>query len=201
MTDLVDDDQRWFSNPNKPERERAVCRAFLRALGIKFQDQELIAPGPEPADVIFRDARFQVREILRDRRPGDERRNRREQLRSAKSLTDLLEKYCPPSPDLLESLVPEIAEALSEKATRYGQVGCSQLDALVYCNFIDRRLDAESPMPETIALKVQGWRSVSLLYPPFGITLIADDLKLSFLQSARHQPHSQWKDVYTLFDP
>jgi len=56
----------FLSNAMKPERERSVCRAFLRALGVSFNDGELIAPAVEPADVSFRDARFQVRDLLRD---------------------------------------------------------------------------------------------------------------------------------------
>jgi hypothetical protein len=54
----------FLSNRMKPERERSVSRAFLRAIGISFIDSELIAPTVEPADVAFRDARFQVRDLV-----------------------------------------------------------------------------------------------------------------------------------------
>src|SRR5258708_12087442 len=57
----------FLCNKMKPERERAVCRAFLRALGVSFADQELIAPTVEPADVSFRELQFQVRDLLRVR--------------------------------------------------------------------------------------------------------------------------------------
>src|SRR5260370_33776944 len=55
----------FLGNKMKPEREGAVWRAFLRALGVSFADQELIAPTVEPADVSFRELQFQVRELLR----------------------------------------------------------------------------------------------------------------------------------------
>jgi hypothetical protein len=60
----------FLSNAMKPERERSVCRAFLRALGVSFADSELIAPTIEPADVSFRQLRFQGRELLRGRKRG-----------------------------------------------------------------------------------------------------------------------------------
>lgn len=51
----------FFGNKAKPidmksERERSVCRAFLRAIGVAFEEHELIAPSTEPADVAFRTA-------------------------------------------------------------------------------------------------------------------------------------------------
>lgn len=61
----------------KPERERAVCRAFLRCAGVAFAEREIVAPSSEPADVSFREARLQIRELVEpDRRPGDEWRLR-----------------------------------------------------------------------------------------------------------------------------
>lgn len=55
------DTRTFLSNKMKPERERSVCRAFLRAIGVSFEESEIIAPTDEPADVAFRDARFQIR--------------------------------------------------------------------------------------------------------------------------------------------
>lgn len=65
------DTRTFLSNKLKPERERSVCRAFLRAIGVSFIDNELIAPTVEPADVAFRQARFQVRDLLRGHKRGD----------------------------------------------------------------------------------------------------------------------------------
>src|SRR3990172_12236151 len=65
--------RRIFSNKMKPERERMVCRAFLRCLGIASDDKEVITSDTEPIDVIFRSAKFQIRELMEpDRKRGDE---------------------------------------------------------------------------------------------------------------------------------
>ena len=58
------DTRAFLKNEAKPERERSVCRAFLRTIGVKFNESELVAPTAEPADVAFRTARFQIREML-----------------------------------------------------------------------------------------------------------------------------------------
>src|SRR5260370_13846658 len=60
----------YLSDRNKPERERAVCRAFLRCVGVPFADAEIVAPAPEPIDVMFPAARFQGCDRLR---PGARR--------------------------------------------------------------------------------------------------------------------------------
>ncbi|MDE0054164.1 MAG: DUF1780 domain-containing protein, partial [Gammaproteobacteria bacterium] len=54
---------RFFSGPNKFEREKWVVRQLLSALGVAHRESEIIQ-GCEPADVSFRDARFQVKEIM-----------------------------------------------------------------------------------------------------------------------------------------
>jgi very-short-patch-repair endonuclease len=73
LQEHVAETRRLFSNTMKPERERMVCRAFLRCVGIKFCDQEIIASDTEPVDVVFRSAKFQIRELLgSDRKRGDE---------------------------------------------------------------------------------------------------------------------------------
>lgn len=81
----VADTRTFLGNKMKPERERTVCRAFLRAIGVSFIDSELHAPTVEPVDVEFRDARFQVRDLLRDRKRGDDWKNRETRYAEAQS--------------------------------------------------------------------------------------------------------------------
>lgn len=183
----------------KPERERSVCRAFLRTLGVPFNDSELIAPTIEPADVTFRDARFQVRDLLRERKRGDDWKERENQYRQAHSLDDLVEPYSPPVPIELESLVPEVAAELSEKATKYG-VGCKGIDALVYVDLEGAFLKANSPVPNTNALERQGWRSVSLLFSPYGVVLLATTNAPTFLRDAVSRTSLKWVNIDTLFE-
>ena len=61
-------------NPNnKVERELSVSRAFLRTIGVTFEESELISAKCEPPDVIFREAKFEIMELLEpNRKRGDE---------------------------------------------------------------------------------------------------------------------------------
>ena len=47
----------------KPQRDRAVVCALLRALGVAFTEAEVIAPVEAPIDARFRQAQFHLREL------------------------------------------------------------------------------------------------------------------------------------------
>jgi Putative endonuclease, protein of unknown function (DUF1780) len=190
----------FLGNKLKPERERAVCRAFLRAVGVSFNENELIAPTIEPTDVAFRDARFQVRDLLRGRKRGDDWKNKKELYDQAQSVTELVEPYSPPAPVSFASLVTEVTEVLSVKAAKYG-AGCNGLDALIYVDFKNVFLEAISPIPDTVKLKHQGWRSVSFFFSPYGTTLFARGNAPSFLKDAEGSPSMKWVNINTLFEP
>lgn len=193
------DTRTFLSNKMKPERERSVCRAFLRTIGVSFLDRELVAPTVEPADVAFRDARFQVRDLLRERKRGDVWKNNEKRYAEAKSLADLLEPYSPPVPTSLKDLVPEIATALAEKAEKYG-AGCGDLDALVYVDVSNTFLQANASIPDSAKLQCQGWRSVSLLFVPYGVVLFANPHAAAFLRAAIGKAHMEWQNMDTLFE-
>ena len=92
------DTVRYLSSELKPERERAVCRAFLRCLGIPFADEEIIASSTEPVDVSFRDARFQIREVMeKGRRRGDEWKHKQARWNRAQSAADVTEAWISPN--------------------------------------------------------------------------------------------------------
>src|ERR1041384_1601055 len=60
-----EEEVRFFSNAAKPERERWVVQEFLRNLSISVSEDELISPKQnDDVDVKFRDANFQVKELL-----------------------------------------------------------------------------------------------------------------------------------------
>jgi hypothetical protein len=189
----------FLSNKMKPERERSVCRGFLRALGVPFADCELIAPTVEPADVSCRELQFQVRELLRGRKRGDKWKTKQKQYAEVRSVADLLQPYSPPIPVGWESLLPEVTEALSEKAIKYG-AGCKALDALVYIDLEDTFLDVNSPKPDTAELEHQGWRSVSLLFSPYAVVLLAGMDANVHLRYAVGTTQKKWTNIETLFD-
>ncbi len=194
------DTRTFLSNNMKPERERSVCRAFLRTIGLPFQEQELVAPTDEPADVAFRTARFQIREILEpDRRRGDDWRGKEKKYSEAKSLDDVMEHNSPPASVSLFELVPEIVDALSEKAQKYG-TGCNDIDALVYVNLGNRFLAPNSDMPNLDELRSQGWRSVSVVFPPYGVILFARSAAPDFLSTLKPGQYIGWRDIDSLFE-
>lgn len=195
------DTRAFLCNKAKPERERSVCRAFLRAIGVTFEEHELITPTAEPADVAFRMARFQIREILEpDRRRGDDWKQKEKKYSEANSLNELVEPYSPPTSVELQILVPEIVKALSEKAQKYG-AGCNDIDALVYVNLKDRYLAADSDLPNLDKLQSQGWRSVSFLFSPYGVTLFAASTAPDFLTALEPGQYMKWQDIDSLFEP
>lgn len=58
------ENQAFFSNKGKSEREKWVVKEFLSLLHIDFNEEELINPEQaSKVDVEFRNARFQIKEI------------------------------------------------------------------------------------------------------------------------------------------
>jgi hypothetical protein len=174
-----------LSNAQKPERERMVVRAFLRCIGEGFSDDEVQASAEEPVDVNFRSARFQVTDILGDRKRGDAWRERERRYRAAKRLSEVVEPWTSSEPMSVGDVSQAVSEHLSEKAIHYGVQNCSRLDALVYVDVGDRHLwpvdrGQDSKMVEK--WRQQGWRSVSMLFVPYGSVLAAQASAPDFLQ-------------------
>lgn len=183
----------FFNNSIKPERERSVCRAFLRTIGIDFKDKELIAPTEEPADVAFRDARFQIREILDPgRKRGDEWREKEKKYTEAKSIIEISGPYSSPIPFNLETLVPALVDSLSEKSIKYGNK-CHDIDILVYINLSNKSLIPDSEIPDLDKLRLQGWRSASFIFNPYGVVLFANSNAPDFLCSLKPGVYNEWK--------
>ena len=204
LRDRARDTRTILSNKMKSERERAVCRAFLRTIGISFEESEIIAPATEPADVLFRAARFQIRDLVEpDRKRGDYWKKREQTYLSARSLDDVMIPVSLPIPLGFDRLVPELEIVLSAKAQKYKQNykdWCNQIDALVYVDLKDRFLAVNSRIPDVDGLKSQGWRSVSLLFSPCGFVLFTGSTAPEFLRAIPPRAHMEWKDIDTLFE-
>jgi hypothetical protein len=204
LRDHAADTRTFLSNKMKSERERAVCRAFLRTTGISFQEIEIIAPATEPADVFFRTARFQIRDLLEpDRKRGDYWKKREQTYLSATSLDDVLVPVSAPIPLGFDRLVPELEIVLLTKAQKYKRNyrdWCNNIDALVYVDLKDRFLAVNSKMPGLDKLKSQGWRSVSVLFSPYGLVLWTSPTAPEFLRAVPPGPHMEWDDIDTLFE-
>lgn len=71
--EAIKEARHFFSNACKKEREVWVVAHFLSQLHIKAPKGEIQPSSDEPADVVYREARFQVKEILDEgRKRGDE---------------------------------------------------------------------------------------------------------------------------------
>ena len=197
----TDDTLRLLSNHEKATRERMVCAAFLRCLGAQFLKEDITSPQGDPPDVTFKEARFEVREILDEGRArGKDFKERLEVLKKAKNLNDTLLPYKSPTPIDYTSLFNIINAALSKKANLYRVQGCSSLDALLYINLNHRFLDLARSIPDFGSLISQGWRSVSFVFIPYSHIIFAKDTAPEFLKKYKGQTRNEWNDPDTFFD-
>ena len=122
---------RFFSNAAKPERERWVASEFLTKLGMSFNEGELVSPREsDVVDVAFREARFQIKEIIEpNRHRGAELKARFTQAQVTTNYKDLigtLEAY--------DVIITDAYSLMLEFATlpKYPQQVKSGLDLLFY---------------------------------------------------------------------
>ncbi|MBY3155435.1 DUF1780 family protein [Rhizobium laguerreae] len=161
-----------FSNAGQQLQERTAVAGFLRVLGIEFLENEIIKRGPEPIDIWFRDARFQVTEILDESRQRNrEISERAERSKKAKSLDDLLEPWSISSEPMAPRELVDLASARSNsKADHYGQ-SCNGVDLLIYLNLKRRHVYPPEPFPPFPESARLCWRSVSVVMEHFAIVL------------------------------
>jgi hypothetical protein len=188
-----------FSNTGQDLQERTAVAGFLRVLGIDFREDEIIKCGPEPIDICFREARFQVTEILDPGRPRNlEIKQRADRARAAKSLGELVE----PGTASSHSLGPNELLALTlqrtkEKARKYAGK-CDGIDLLIYVNLLRRHMNPAASIPRSKAVESVGWRSVSVIMERFAAVLWAADNAPSFLIERRGQT-IPWQDLDSVF--
>lgn len=95
------DEARFFSTARQSEQERWVVREFLTRLGVRFAEPELVSEETHSkVDVVFRDVRFQVKEIPDPgTRRGDEVNALWRQAVSAKRVEDIVGLDIAPAAD------------------------------------------------------------------------------------------------------
>ncbi len=162
----------FFSSERKPERERWVVNEFLVNLGIDVGPDEAVSSDDEPPDVIYKDAKFEVKEILD---PGKRRHAEyKASLRRAENATsaaDLLEEYRPR--DILYSeMCALVVERLgSEK--KYAPAVRRSLDLLFYVNLEGVHGYVANELPTPNEIEKFGWRSVGFIAGPLSVVLHA----------------------------
>lgn len=186
----------FFSDENKPERERCVVRALLRCLGVPFTEKDLLVDQPEPVDVAALGARFQVTEVLfEDRRRHQEYKKRLENLNQLTSDEELWGPWKNPRPVSGGEVVRRVRNRLLEKTAH------SDIDALVYVNLGQTFLNVDSPRPDFSEFAVLGWRSVSAVYLPYALVMHAGENAPAFLRNALGSALSAWMGPDGWFEP
>jgi hypothetical protein len=152
----------YFASHNKQERERWVATEFALNLGLAPAQGELRSIEPDPPDVAFRDARFEIKEILdMGRRRHDEYKRELARVRGISKAQDLLTEFTPKDGSVGEIYDLCLKEAAS--LDKYSNDLKTQTDLLFYVNLHDVMYVAEHPFPDTSALTAIGWRSISFL--------------------------------------
>ena len=163
---------KYFSAKNKPERERWVCDEFIQNLGFSFNETEVIAVEDEPPDVVFRDCRFEIKELLD---PGRRRHAEyKASLQKALEVTDpqdLLKQFSPQ--DITPTQIGDrILTELEALKNHYATGARRNLDILFYVNLQDHFLKV-GPMPSALEFAPYGWRSVSAVMGWGGLVLFS----------------------------
>ena len=159
----LEESVRSFAPENKAEGELWVAKAFLENLRIPFEAEELKSSNDEPPDVLFRDARFEIKEIMD---PGRKRhleyRRALERARRATSVRELFDTFRPTDTSIQAVYELCLAQvALLEK--KYAPAVRASLDLLFYINLQRVVGLKEAPYPDVESMASAGWRSVSFV--------------------------------------
>ncbi|MEH6503809.1 MAG: DUF1780 domain-containing protein [Cycloclasticus sp.] len=172
----------YFSAEHKPEREQWVCIEFLTNLGLAFNEDEVLSSKEDPPDVLFRDAAFEIKEILDPgRKRHDEFKKSYQKALEATKPEDLLTEYTPIdiTPDQISILILKELERLQY---RYAPAVKSNLDLLFYVNLTDNLLK-EGAMPSAQQFDTFEWRSISAIFGWGGLIFFANAISPDFIYS------------------
>lgn len=183
----LEESVKYYSPQKKEERELWVGNSFIASLNIQFEDDEIKTPEQDPPDVIFRDAEFEIKEILDpNRRRHEEYKKLLEKAYLIKKPDELLTQFRP-----VEKTITEIYQLCLEKTqslvNKYAPSVIKSTDLLYYINLQNVMGLIETPFPDTTDLKKLGWRSVSFVMGLRSCVLTTNNNASSFLVSASHK--------------
>jgi hypothetical protein len=179
----------------KPARDRAIVRTFLHTLSLAFAEAELVTSVEAPIDVQFRQAQFHLRE-LRAHTWGRNDTAHDIRIPQPRALPDGGQRGDQAVGMELAVLISRLTTTLAEHAAWYG-ARCVGLDALVSVEMCHGVLVQPAQPAEVGALLMQGWRSVSVVCPPYGMVLYAAASAPAFLRlvSGRLVRHGEPSDT------
>ncbi len=174
----------YFGAANKPERERWVAQTFLTNLRINHTSAEIVN-GQDPPDIQFRDANFEIKEILDpDRRRHQEYKEGLEEALYATSPADPV-RPAPFNSTTISKIYELLLETARELATRkYSPDLRRKLDLLFYVNLLNTSEFIETPFPNVSSLETLGWRSVSFIKGYRGCVLTSANDAPIFIRNA-----------------
>lgn len=175
-----------------------MVAGFLHVLKVQYEDGEIRKKGPEPVDVWFRDARFQVTEILDEGRRRDaELRGEQERIEEAESLQELWTRVqrgndsLSPTACMPSEYYQLILDRSQEKLEKYGK-GDEDIDLLIYINRKGAYLWPTEPWPVPTQLMEHGWRSVAFVDNCYARVLYTTrENDPDFLRKAEGKTHGQ----------
>jgi hypothetical protein len=180
----LEESVRFFSPQNKSERECWVVREFLDNLGVPSTESELRPVTDDPPDVRFREANFEIKEILdQGRKRHKEYKDALQKARAATDPSDLIERFT-----LRDVSLTEVCDLILADATaienKYPADVRLQLDLLFYVNLEGVFGLTENPFPRVDALASLGWRSVSFVKGFLSCVLCATRHAPDFIQDS-----------------
>ena len=200
LTKHAEDTVSFLSSKKKSDRERSVCIAFLRCLGISFSIDDVVSVDRDPPDVSFQGANFEIVEDIDEERVRHaEWKDKVEMLKKAETLDEIMEPYKASEPISFSAVTSRITGLLNKKANKYSKGVLKDLDALVYVNLLNRHLDASTKVENINDLIAQGWRSVSMVMPPYGHVYYANESSPDFLLKAQGKTLDNWENLDSLF--
>jgi len=178
----------FWSPESKVEREIYAVRTLLQHLGIEHDPNEIRPEPAEPPDINFRDARFEIKEMLDEgRRRHDEYRKKLERALRATSAREVMEQYTPT--DLtFDEINGRLVEILHDTSKHYAATVINQLDLLVYANLLHRVVALDSRVPNSSSFAGYGWRSVSAVRGSMACVFFARADAPDFLRSRVGKP-------------
>lgn len=177
----------FFAPENKGQREIWVANAFLENLNVPLAESELVLVHDDPPDVFFRDAQFEIKEVMDPgRRRHTEYKDAQKKAHTAKSPEDLLTPFTPRD-IALSDLYQLVVVNSNEHAQKYATSFCRTLDLLFYVNLQNVMGLIEKPVPNFTALQSHPWRSVSFVMGRRACVLAVSSDAPGFLRSAHGQ--------------
>lgn len=177
------EDVKYFSNPNKDERERWVVSEFLSVLSIDYQEAEIISLEQDnKVDVCFRSAQFQIKELTDPNlRRGKMYKDALNSITAATSLEEvsLISDVhdLPPVSNMYE-LILDMASELAN-SEKYMDLK-SEIDLLIYVTRTRASL-IQSHELKREKFSSLGWRSISCVNSKQAVVLHSSQTAPKFI--------------------